>query len=283
MYDDHLISGTFGYSDMTFGDRIAASLALTRAYGLSIFFTLLAVWFVIILLALVSAFVFGGALTLMGNFDISSFSRLPAGAIFGFIVFYLALGLLSFYFIIGICSLVLKYVDGLQPRGGVINQVLEPWRHFFPILLCLIVWLLLLIVFQIILAVLSMIPILGILLSLAGTLIIHMVMFCALMFLSDKLRPPITEAIMTPIKLVKDNFLKWFVALLVSIAVSLPGLLIIFVPAAIAPYSNIAILLGGLLAMAYFSVASIFIFIFCAVTYRQTYGSDQDFVVDQVF
>lgn len=283
MYDDHQISGTIGYSDMTFGDKIAASLALTKSHGLTIFLSLIGVWFVLIVLSLVASFLFGGSLALMGSAFTGSLSALPLGAILGLVVFYLAIAFLSFYFIIGICSLVLKYVDGLPPEGGVIGQVLMPWRHFVPITLCLLVWLFLLFVFQIVLGVLSLIPILGILITLAGTLIINMVMFCVLMFLSDKLRPPIAEAIMTPIRLFKDNFLKWFVALLVSIAASLPGFLIFFLVAAVAPSSSGAILFGAFLAAVYLTAASIFIFIFCAVTYRQTYGSDQDFVVDQVF
>lgn len=283
MYDDHQISGTIGYSDMTFGDKIAASLALTKSHGLTIFLSLIGVWFILIVLSLVVSFLFGGSLALMGSAFTGSLSALPLGAILGLVVFYLAIAFLSLYFIIGICSLVLKYVDGLPPEGGVVGQVLMPWRHFVPITLCLVVWLLLLIVFEVVLGVLSLIPILGILITLAGALFINMVMFCVLMFLSDKLRPPIGEAIMTPIRLVKDNFLKWFVALLVSIAASLPGLLIFFLVVAIAPSSPGAIFFGAFLAAVYLTAASIFIFIFCAVTYRQTYGSDQDFVVDQVF
>ena len=283
MYEGQQISGGFGYSNMSFGEKVSASIALTKRHGLSIFLTMVVIWLVLIVFSFVGSMIFGGAIMMMAGGGYSSGSQFPIGAILGMIVFYLAYCLLSFYFMIGVFSLILKYVDGVPPEGGIVNQVLSPWHNFFPLLLCVIVWMVLIFVFSFILGILNIIPILGFLIMIAGMFILSMVMTCAIMFMSDKLRPGIAEAITTPIMVVKDNFLKWLVAVVVSGVVYLPGIIVMGVVMALAGSSTAVMILGWLLAMVYFAAASIFVFVFFAVTYRQTYGGGLDSVVDQVF
>jgi len=281
MYDAPQTPTGYGYGSLTFGEKISAAIALTKSRGLTIFVTLLVGGFVLFGVLIIGFLVFGGIpMMLAGGSQSSGFA---AGAILGFIIVYLAFALLSQYFMIGVNSLLLKYVDGQEPDGGVVAQVLSPWHNFLPVLLCFIVWFVLALVFNIVLAIFSLIPILGLLINLAGSMILGMVMSCVLFYIADTGGPSVGDVISTPIRLVKDNFISWLLAMVTAIVVYLPGGILFGIIAVVARDSAAVWVLGGLIAFVYFVAASIFAFIFFAITYRQANGGNMGAVVDQVF
>lgn len=280
MYDAPQTPSEYGYGALTFGGKISAAIALTKSRGLTIFATLLVGGFVLSALLIIGSMVFGGASMLFA--ERSQYSGFAFGAIFGYIIVCLAFALLSQYFMIGVNSLILKYVDGYEPDGGVVSQVLSPWHNFMPILLCVIVWFLLTVVINIVLAIFLLIPILGILINLAGSLFLIMVMNSVLFYIADTGGPSVGDVVTTPIRLVKDNFISWLLALVTAVVVYLPGVVILGL-IMLAGKASVAWVLGGLIVFVYFTAASIFTFIFFAITYRQTNGDNMGAAVGQAF
>lgn len=271
----------FGYSAMTFGNKVNAAIELTKRHGLTIFLTLLVGWVVLFVVFFVGLMIFGGIPMMMAGQQASA--GITIGAILGMILVYIIFILLAQFFMIGTYSLLLKYVDGQRPADGVISQVLSPWRNFVPVLLCVIVWMAIYFVCSIVLGIFSLIPFLGILINLAGSLILAIVLAAANMYIADKGNVTIGDVILTPINLVKDNFLTWLGAMGAAIIAYLPGIILVVIIMVIGSGSMAVMLLSGLFGMVYFVAVSIFTFLFFAITYRQTHGGGMESVVEQVF
>lgn len=278
-------SSGFGYGSMSLGEKINAAVDLTKRHGLTVFLTLLAGWLVIMVLMIVGFAIFGGLPMMMaaagGSASVASGASI--GAVLGIFLVYLAVIFLSYYFMIGVYSLLLKYVDGVSPEGGVIAEVLSPWHNFVPILLCLLVWFGIWLVCFIALFILMLIPFLGSLIAFVAMIFMTMVMVCVYFFIADKKSPNIGEAITVPFSLVKNNLVTWLVVMGVSIVVYIPGVIILGLFIALAGQSLAVILLGYLAYAVYMAAASIFVFMLLGITYRQTYGGDMGNIVEGVF
>lgn len=279
-YDD--LSG-LDYASMTVGQKIKATLELTKRHGVSIFVTLLVGWLALGLLFFIGVSIFGGIPMFMSIASGNASAGFPIGAILGIVLIYFLTIFVSYFFMIGLDSLVLKYIDGLEPEGGIVAQVMSPWRNFVPILLCLLVWFGISMVYVFILMILTLIPILGTLIYMAGVIILTLVMICLYFYLAEKDSPSIGDAIRIPINLVKDNFLRWLGAFGVTILAYLPGSILLGIVMAVAGNVKILVLLCFLLFFVYIIAVSIFAFIYWGMTYRQTYGGSLRPLVDQVF
>ena len=268
------------YRSMTFGNKITAAADLTKQHGLTIFLTMLAGWFVLFAILIVGLMIFGGAMAVGGN---QGFSGFQIGAILGIFLFYIIFFFLAQFFMVGVDSLLLKFVDHREVDGGVVNQVLSPWRNFVPVLLCIVVWFVLYFLANIILAIFNLIPFLGILINLAGSIVLAMVMSCVQFYIADSADLSVRDVVVTPVNVVANNFLTWLAAMGTAIAVYLPGILALFVIMYIVSGSTALMILAGLAGLVYFVAASIYIFVFFAITYRQTHGGGMETVVDRVF
>lgn len=276
-------AGGFSYASMTMGEKVRAALDLTKQHGASLFLILLVGWLVLGVVFFVGFSIFGGFSLFTGLATGSSSAALSVGVIIGIFIVSIVTIFISYFFMIGVYSLLLKYVDGQEPAGGVIAQVMSPWRNFVPVFLCLLVWFCISLVYNIVIAILSLIPILGVLINLAGTIVMALVMICVYFYIAEKEGSSIGDAVSVPINLVKNNFLTWLLAFVVIVAAYLPGILIAFLLMAVAGKSTFIVVLAMLFFFVYLVAVSIFAFIFWGITYRQTYGGNMGAVVDQVF
>ena len=282
MHDDYQGSVDFGYANMSFSERVSAAFELAKFHFWSIFITQIVVGLVMFILAFIGSMIFGSLFYMMINAGLTGV-HMPVGATLGILGLYIVLGLVSSYFSLGIFSLVLKYVDDLQPEGGVINQVLLPWYNFLPLLVCFLVWGGLVFGFFVALGLVALIPYLGILIYLIGLVIYWMILISLFMFLADNMRAGVGAAISTPVLLVKDNPTSFLSALLVAFVSYLPGIILVGLCIKLIENSTGSALLFLFISLVYFLAASVYVLIYFGITYRQTYGGNFSSVVEQVF
>jgi hypothetical protein len=171
---------------------------------------------------------------------------------------------------IGINSLVLCYVDGEQP-DSVLGVVLSPWSRFTSIVLSVVLWLVINFGCSLILSLIALIPILGWLVYIAGSIILSMAMFCAMFYIADKGQLNPADAIMQPFRMVTGNFWRWLGSMaFLGIVMLLPMAILMFIGAMIFGGSSGGMIFTILLLIIYCAVCSIFGFFFMALTYKQS-------------
>ncbi len=257
---------------LPFGEKISLALSLTKSHALTLFLVMLAGWIVIYILFFLAMLVFGLTPFIFGTAAEPSGGAL-AFMFLGIFLTSLVVGFLGYFFMIGVNSLTLQYVDGERP-ASIIATVMSPWARFGSIVLCVLMWLLVNIAFQIAATIVGLIPILGWLAALAGLFILSMAMMCALFYLADREEVRPVESVTLPFKMVTSNWKAWLVAMLTALVAYIPAGLVAFlvIMAAAATESVVVMLLAGFLALACFVAVSVFALFFMALTYRQTRG-----------
>ncbi len=256
------------FAQLTYGDRLGLSKALSKSYGLMV--GLVVVFGCALLLA------FAGVLFSLSGFSLEALQGetpgLPAA---GFAAFFVV-AVLSQVLVVGLNRLLLFLTEGRQPDGGVLPILLSPWARFSPVFLSILLWLLLTVAFQMVFGFLGQLPGLGLLLDLAASLILSMVTNCAMLYIADRLEDlSPADAVLGTLRIVGRNFSRWLGAMVTLVALYVPGLVLVaigahlFLSGSATGLGAGALLIAGLAAVL---VAAIFGFFFLAVTYRHTKG-----------
>lgn len=256
------------FAQLTYGERLGLSRALSKSYGLMVG--------LVVVFGCVSLFVVAGLLFSLSGFSLEALQgetpTLPAA---GFAAFFV-IALLSQILVVGLNRLLLFLTEGRQPDGGPLPILLSPWARFSPVFLSILLWLLLTVAYQMIFGLLGRLPGLGLVVDLVASLVLSMVTNCAMLYIADRLDDlsPVDSVVGT-LRIVGRSFLRWLGAMVTLVALYVPGLVLLvlgahmFINGAGQSLGAAALLLAGLLAVL---VAAIFGFFFLAVTYRHTKG-----------
>lgn len=273
MYDGQNQSLGADFATMTFGQKISRAISLSKQNGLTVFLTTFLGYLALLILSVILIMVVvGSPIALLGAAGASEglASAGAVGSIFGMLVVSIVIVFLFQFFVIGIYSLMLRYVDGEQVNS-VIEVVLSPWRRFGSIVVSVILWLIISFICSIALSLVALIPILGWLVYLAGTLILTMAMTCAMFYIADKGQLNPVDAVMQPFRMVTGKFFSWLGAMVfLGIVLMIPIAIIAAICTMIFGASSGGFIVMTLLMLLYAAVCSIFCFFFMALTYKQS-------------
>ncbi len=285
MADHEPILGADDFAAMSFGDKLSLTKALTLSYGLKIAGLLLLGGLAVFLLVMLGGLVLGLFVGAIGSFLGAGAG--PAGQALAVLGLMLLAGLLIQMLGLGVNTLILGYLSGQEP-DSLIAVVLSPWARFRPIFYCLLVWLGAAIAWNLALSLVGLIPVLGLLVNFAGTILYYLVNTCAMFCMADRLvyqggelRP--ARAVTWPIQLIFDGPLAWLLFLAAAVIAYLPlgaGVVIWFfrkIPLAEIDKNPDALMdaissfpgWGILLILVYLMVAHVALLFLAGLTYRQ--------------
>ena len=193
---------------LTFKDRMRIAWQLTKP-------RLLPYLLFFLVLGVVSAVAFGIPAILTGIFPL-------------FLVLF-AVPLVALTFVsIGFYSSVLRYMDGLEPVFQ-ISTILEPFKRWQSLLPAILIFGVVYIVLEFIVALLTLIPILGSIISLASMIFFSIIIACYFFYFAEHKQATLNELLSNPIKMIMPNLSRWMAAFGASVLAYLPLILLVIV------------------------------------------------------
>ncbi len=255
--------------------RLKLSWELTKKHGPTFFVIQIVGWAIIGLIGLLLSTPFGLLSILSGA---ASQSLGVAFSAIAFLVLIVPiLMLIAGFYMIGLNTLLLLYVDGQRP-SRLIATLLSPWSRFGTIFMSLLLWIVVICIVELALLLIGAIPILGTLISFAASSLLGLITGCALLYIADAKKPKATESVTLPFRMVLDNFGVWLgntVPLMVMMLVlGVVAVLALTTGTELMASGSVPAVLFGLfcwLALFVLFVAfMVFTTFLFAVTYRQT-------------
>ena len=128
-----------------------------------------------------------------------------------FLVFLLPMPLVNIYFLIGLYSSIIRYMDGKEQKFQ-LSTIFEPfrrWKQLLPIVLVLMaisiaVWIPVMII--------SMIPLIGIFANMVAVIIMFIVATAYFFYIAENMNNPTVDLIKTPLKLIVSSIPRWLTA-----------------------------------------------------------------------
>ncbi|MDL2260505.1 hypothetical protein LJB99_06520, partial [Deltaproteobacteria bacterium OttesenSCG-928-K17] len=263
------------FSSLTFMDKFSLAFALTRSYGVKVLGAVLGISLGVGLLVGLFVVLFAGAAsTSGGSFD--SFGPIAVLltlvlVLVALVVMLLVLPMLG----IGLKYMVLHYVNGEEPEGGLMGALGAPWSRLGLFVLCMLLLFAVNMAVQMVLSILGIIPFLNILLVPPLYILYYMFYNCSVTYMADRglyrgdMTDP-THAIAGPLKIIKNNFKIWICSYLAMMAIYLPSLILVVVGSIFMNSSaalGLIVMLAGIILVLPVSVFDLF---FMTVTYKQT-------------
>ncbi len=128
-----------------------------------------------------------------------------------FLVFLLPMPIINIYFLIGLYSSIVRYMDGKEHKFQ-LSTVFEPFRRWKQILPVVLILLGISIVIWIPVMILSMIPLIGILANMAAVIIMFIVATAYFFYIAENMDKPTVDLVKTPLKLVASSIPRWMPA-----------------------------------------------------------------------
>ena len=128
-----------------------------------------------------------------------------------FLVFLLPMPLVNIYFLIGLYSSIIRYMDGKEQKFQ-LSTVFEPFRRWKQLLPVVLILMAISIAVWIPVAILSLIPFLGVFVSLIAMILLFIVVTAYFFYIAENMNNPTVDLIKTPLKLLVSSIPRWLAA-----------------------------------------------------------------------
>ena len=128
-----------------------------------------------------------------------------------FLVFLLPMPLVNIYFLIGLYSSIIRYMDGKEQKFQ-LSTIFEPFRRWKQLLPVVLILMAISIAVWIPVAILSLIPFLGVLVSLIAMILLFIVVTAYFFYIAENMNNPTVDLIKTPLKLIVSSTPRWLSA-----------------------------------------------------------------------